>query len=312
MNSSHRFDRVLRWYPPNWRQKYGDGLTALLEDSYGENPLPLGIRISLARTGTVERAREVGVLGRTAPSSEQLKAGSLLVLCGWSLFVVAGATFAKFTEHWSVAMGSSHRTLPTIADTATQLAGMIGAVAVLLAAVFVTPTFVRHLRAEGWASVRRPMTRAFVAVMTTAVGAAGVILWAHHLNVNQRNGGSALFGYGVVLAAIVAVAALAVVTSTVITVTRSLDLPRRTLRTLSSTALGLTLLMCVVASGVGLWWASEAAYDPRFLANGIGSDVLFTSNTLPPPLVFAGVFMTVGLLSALCGSARVIGGFKRA
>jgi len=311
MKAADRFERVLRWYPPQWRIKYGEGLIALLEDSYGENPLPLRVRFSLARTGTVERAREVGVLGETASSSERLKAGALLVLCGWSLFVVAGATFAKFTEHWSVAMASSHRTLPTIADTTTQSAGIISVIAVLLAAVFVLPTFVRHLRAQGWTSVRRPVTRGLVAVTTAAVVAAGVILWAHHLNVNQRNGGSALFGAGASIAGFVALAALAVVTSTVITVTRALNLPRTTLRLLASMALGVTVLMGVIASGIALWWASEATYDPRFLAKSIGSGVLATSNALPAPLVIAGVFMVVGLASALGGSVRVLGGLKR-
>jgi hypothetical protein len=283
-----------------------------LEDTYGDNTLPLRVQLSLARSGTVERAREVGILGDSAPSSERLKAGSLLVLCGWSLFVVAGATFAKFTEHWSVAMAASHRTLPTIADTATQIAGITGVLAVLFAAILVVPTFVRHLRARGWASVRRPVTRALVAVLVTAVVAACVILWAHHLNTSQRNGGSALFGAGAVAAGFVMLGALAIGTSTVITVTRTLNLPRATLRRLSSMALGVTVLMGVITSGVGIWWANEATYDPRFLANSIGSGVFATPNALPAPLVFAGVFMVVGLASALGGSIRVLEGLKRA
>jgi hypothetical protein len=150
-----------------------------------------------------------------------------------------------------------------------------------------------------------------VALAVTAVMAAGLIVWAHHLNVSQRNGGLALYGAGALLAGFVALATLAIVTSTVITVTRALDLPRATLRLLSTMALGVTVLMGVIAGGIGLWWASEAAFDPRFLASSIGSGVLTTSNTLPPALVVAGVFMVAGLASALAGSARVLGGFRR-
>jgi hypothetical protein len=312
MNATDRFQRVLRWYPPQWRAKYGEGFVALLEDSYGENALPLRIRASLVRTGIVERAREVGVLGETVSSSERLKAGSLLVLCGWSLFVVAGVIFAKFTEHWSVAMASSRRNVPTIADTTTQVAGIMGVIAVMMAAAFLTPTFVRHLRVNSWSDLRRPLIRAVIAVTTTAAVAACFIVWAHHLNAIQRNGVSAPFGAAAVLAGFVALAALAVVTSTVITVTRTLSLSRTILRLLSSASLGVTLLMGIIASGIGLWWASEATYDPHFLANSIGSGVLATSNALPPALVIAGAFMVVGLASAIAGSVRVLGGLRRA
>jgi len=312
MKAAERYEHVLRWYPLRWRNKYGDGLVALLEDTYGENPLSLRVRVSLARAGTVERAREAGVLGESATSSERLKAGSLLVLRGWSLFVVAGATFAKFTEHWSIAMASSHRTLPTIAVTTTQWAGIVSVFAMLLAAAFVLPTFVRHIRVQGWTSVRRPITRGLVSILTTAGLAAGVILWAHHLSMNQRNGGSALFGAAASIFGFVALAALAVVTSTVITVARAIDLRSEALRLLASIAIGTTLLMGVFACGIGLWWASEATYDPRFLANSIGSGLLATSNAVPPPpLVFAGVLLVVGLASALAGSVRVLGGLKR-
>jgi hypothetical protein len=107
-------------------------------------------------------------------------------------------------------------------------------------------------------------------------------------------------------------AAIAVTTSTVITVTHRIDFSRRMLRLLSSLALGLTLLMAVVASGVALWWASEATYAPHFLANSLGSGIIGTSNALPPGLIVAGALMLLGLSSALAGSLRVLGGFKRA
>jgi hypothetical protein len=51
--------RLLRWYPPAWRHRYGEELMALLEDTYGTGPLPRRCRTSLFRSGMIERAREL-------------------------------------------------------------------------------------------------------------------------------------------------------------------------------------------------------------------------------------------------------------
>jgi hypothetical protein len=311
MKETNHYECVLRWYPPNWRARYGQGLGAPLEDTYGENPVPLRIRASLARAGTVERAREVGVIGETTSSNERLRVGSQLILCGWSLFVVAGAIFAKFTEHWNVATPAAHRTLASIGVTAVQWAGVVGAIAVLVAALFVIPAVVRLVRAQGWTSIRRPVLRNALAVGSVVALIAGLALWAHHLSFHQRNSGMLPYTVGVLFTCFVILVAIATVTSTVITITRGLDFSRRILRLLSSLALGLTLLMGVIVAGVGVWWASEATYAPHFLANSIGSGILLTSNALPPALIVAGVLMLLGLSSALAGSLRVLGGFKR-
>jgi len=312
MKSTEHHQRVLRWYPRSWRARYGPGLAALLEDTYGENPLPLRVRASLARAGTVERAREVGVLGESATATERLRMGSLLVLCGWTLFAVAGAAFAKFTEHWNVATPSAHRTLPTIADTGVRAAGIVSALVVLVAALLTVPAVHRLVQAQGWSSIRRPMLRATVSTGVSVVLFAGLILWAHQLNHHQRNGGLGLYAVAGAVTGLAVLAAMAVVTSTVITVTRQLHFSRRALRLLSSLALSETLLLGAIAAGVGLWWASEALYAPHFLANSIGSGIIGTSNALPPTLIVAGVLMVLGLASALAGSVRVVGGLKRA
>jgi hypothetical protein len=52
-----RDPQVLRWYPSAWRRRYGKELVALLEDTYGDQPLPLRCRLSLIHSGTRERGR---------------------------------------------------------------------------------------------------------------------------------------------------------------------------------------------------------------------------------------------------------------
>ena len=312
MSETDRYEKIVRWYPAKWRARYGQGLAALLEDTYGAKAVPLRIRAALARAGVAERAREAGVVGSSTSSNERLRVGSQLVLCGWSLFLVAGAIFAKFSEHWNVTMPTAHRTLPTIGDNAVQWAGGVGALAVLVAGAFVVPAALRLVRTEGWLSIRRPVLRVVLAIGASAVLTAGLAVWAHHLNYHQRNGGMVPYEIVFLLTCAAIVATIAIGTSTVITVTRQLNFSRQTLRILSSTALGLTLLMTVTACGTAVWWASEATYAPQFLSNSIGSGLLLTSNSLPPTLLVAGALMLFGISTAVMGSLRVLGGFKTA
>jgi len=41
MSTPGRCDRLVGLYPTGWRERYGDELTALLEDTYGEEPMAI-------------------------------------------------------------------------------------------------------------------------------------------------------------------------------------------------------------------------------------------------------------------------------
>jgi hypothetical protein len=56
---------ILRWYPAAWRRRYGEELIAMLDDSYGNDELPRRVRISLIRSGLVERIRLLRKYSRT-------------------------------------------------------------------------------------------------------------------------------------------------------------------------------------------------------------------------------------------------------
>jgi hypothetical protein len=50
--------RVLRWYPAAWRRRYGEELIAMLDDdTHGHDELPRRTRMSLIRSGLIERVR---------------------------------------------------------------------------------------------------------------------------------------------------------------------------------------------------------------------------------------------------------------
>src|ERR1035437_845878 len=123
MNRSRGFERLLRWYPPQWRDRYRREMVALLEDTYGSRRVLWRIRVSLMRNGSLERVRGVGWAGDIASSYERMKTGSTLIVSCWSLFVVAGAIFAKFSEHWGVATPVVGRRLASLGYDAVQWSG---------------------------------------------------------------------------------------------------------------------------------------------------------------------------------------------
>jgi hypothetical protein len=92
--------KLLRWYPAVWRDRYGDEMLAMIEDTLGDQPPPLRLRAQLMRAGVHEHLRRAALIGTDRPADDRCRAGAALVLAGWGVMVVAGAIFAKTTEHW--------------------------------------------------------------------------------------------------------------------------------------------------------------------------------------------------------------------
>ena len=310
--SVDRYERLIRWYPPDWRSRYGGEMTALLEDSYGPaGGVPIGDRIRLARAGLTERAREVGLAGSSQGPAERMRAGSVLVLCGWTLFLVAGAMFAKFTDNWFIATPRADRWVAGWSYRAVAAAGGLGCVLVLLAALVAVPAFARLVRGGGWESVRRPVLRAIAAVAVAGLALGAAVVWAHHLSSHDRNGGLSLYGALFVVVCLAVVLALGCASAAAIAVARRIELSPGTLRLLGVMAMGLAALMVLIFAGIATWWISESLHAPGVLENGIGSGLPFTSRLLPPTLLASGVLMIVGLALASGGTvrtARAMGG----
>ncbi len=302
MRRRGRYGAVLRWYPASWRARYGDELEALLEDTYGDGGLPVGTRLALMRSGTVERLRRCG-LGRGAGAHGRVRSGSLMVLAAWALVVVGGSVFAKTAEHWDGVTPPADRSLPAAGYAAVFGAALTGAAAVVLAASLCLPSFVRGMQQGGWVRIRRPTVRAGVLTILTGLTGVGAVVWAHHLDGPQRNGSFwpytvvALVGAALVattLASWVLVAAAAVV---------ELPLPDRVLRACGALSVLVALAIAVVLGGALTWWWSVAAHAPWFLDGGPERPAAGTP--VPAPLAAASLLMVLGLALASGGAWRV-------
>ncbi len=182
--------RLLRWYPASWRARYGDELTALLEDTFGDGPIPWRTRAATAKAGVVQHLRARVWATASAPPTAPATARSSCSAVG--LFVVAGAMLAKFNEHWDAATPQHDRWLPTTGYIAIEAAAALGVLTVLVAGL-IAPLLLRSLQRSGWASVRPQVRRVGAVGLTTVAVGIPVIVWAHHLTSPQRNGGLAVY-----------------------------------------------------------------------------------------------------------------------
>lgn len=302
------YEHLVRWYPPQWRERYGHEMAALLEDSYGAaGAVPLRQRIGLARSGLGERARAAGFVGRSQSPEVRLRGGTLLVLCGWAFALVGGAIFAKSADHWSTQSPPSGHWLATGGFNVVGAAAGAGCVIVLLAALVVLPAVVRFVRSGGWRQISRPVLLALGSGAASALLFAVFVVWAHSLSAQDRNGALPVYGWFFVLVSLVAFAALGCATAAAVAVARRVELSASLLRVLSVMAIALAGVMALALVSLVAWWASEAVHAPRFLAQVIGNGMPFQSSVVPPTLLASGVLLVLGLALGVGGVARIVG-----
>ena len=156
-----RFERLLRWYPPAWRDRYGDEFLALLEDELdGAAPTP-GSGCRWPASGLRQRARSSGLVGRrwrpgtappvrriggpgrlgvAAPRRCRLRQGVRALLLGPAVHL-AGARPGRLRRSGG-------------AGRAVQRPCGLSGIGLAL------PATVRFLRDGGWPTVRRRVTLA--------------------------------------------------------------------------------------------------------------------------------------------------------
>jgi hypothetical protein len=297
----------MRWYPPPWRERYGDEMAALLEDSYATaGEVPRRQRVSLAWSGLRERARSAGLVGWSGDPDARVRGGSVLVLCGWACYIVAGALFGKLTDRWSTESSHAGHWVATGGFGGLAVAWGVGCLIVLLGALMVVPPFVRLLAAGRWREVARPVVASIVSAVV-ALGSLGfLVARAHGMSAHDRNGGSPLSSALFVIVGAMVFVAVGCATGAAVSVARRVDLSRPLVRTLGVMAIGLVGVMALALVSLVTWWASEATHSIGFLSQSIGNGEPYSSSVVPPTLLATGLLMTLGLGLGLVGLVRIV------
>ncbi len=303
--TSNPYRRMIRWYPPAWRERYGTEMAALLEDRYlTASAVPWRARMGLIRSGLAERARAAGLQGSAPGPAEQVRAGSVMVLSGWALFLVGGAVFAKFADNWSAMTPSPTRWMAGDSYDAVALLGILGCAWWVWRDVVGRAVDAPRARQEmgiGAPILAKSVGGGGIAVVLLG----GAVAWAHHSSQHDRNGGLAIHGALFVVVGLAAVAAVGCATAAAVSVARRIELSSNVLRMLGLIALALSGVMALLLTGIVVWWSWVAIHAPGVLLNGIGTGLPYTSNVAPPTLVAAGALLAMGLVLALGGSRHV-------
>lgn len=294
---------LLRLYPPHWRARYGDELDELMREAAGGRRVPWRIWQNVAFAGGRERLRASGLTGDAVPPGERARAGTLLVLCAWSLFVVAGVVVEKISEHWQDVTPTASRAVPAAAFDVLVGAAGVGSAAVLVGIACALPAFRALLVRGGWRELQRPIRRAAGLTIVTALATGGLVVWAHSLSARARNGHDLLYGLGALAFALVAVACLAAWTSAAVAAGSRVELSRRLLRLEAWLGVVSAAAMVVMLAATCVWWAALARSAPWFFAGASsGSSAL----ALSPPLIACVLLMAAAAAAGLAGSLRAV------
>ena len=131
--AERRAERLLRWYPRAWRERYGDEFSELLLADIAERPRSWSRGLDVARRGVAVRLGVGGVV----------EAGSRLavVVCAGAAFMLFGAAvWSQLAIGWQWSRPSAPATAAAIVAMSCLLAlfaalGLVGAAPVLWAVV---------------------------------------------------------------------------------------------------------------------------------------------------------------------------------
>jgi hypothetical protein len=129
--AARRADRLLRWYPPAWRSRYGEEFAELLICDISERPRSWTRTADVARGGIVARLTAAGLCGCTLEVSDQARASLVSLGCCATIFLGFGAAmWSQLTTGWQWSEpDTTATTVATVVLSAAMLAFLLLALA---------------------------------------------------------------------------------------------------------------------------------------------------------------------------------------
>jgi hypothetical protein len=160
---------LLRWYPRAWRERYGEELLALIQDTLDEGQPTWRLRLGVAWGGLRERARQARHAGRA--TVKRLGGPDQ-----WAQLFMVGTIVTVLPENlWESPSPARGWQAVAAFDAVLAAVALTGAV-VLACGLAALPTLVSFLRAGGWPKIRRWAAWAAGATVIAGGGLAGLVL----------------------------------------------------------------------------------------------------------------------------------------
>jgi hypothetical protein len=245
--------RLLRWYPRAWRERYGEELLALMQDTLEEGRPTWRLRLGVIWGGLRERghqARSAAVKWLTRPNQPMVVAGMMVALLPANFM-----TLPSPPRGWQVA-----------ALVALLAAVSLTAAVVAADGLAALPALVRFLQAGGWPKIRRRVAWASGATAVAGGALTGLVLAFGSRSAAQLNASwvylAAWLATGTAVATAIALWAIAA-TGTAKHLTRA---PRvRAVQLVLSTVAG--IMVTVALATLNFWWS--VTQGPPWLAVGL-------------------------------------------
>ena len=120
-------ERLLRWYPRAWRERYGEEFAALLMEEWSERPRCTRRTANVMASGLVARLSDAGLTGGLLDGPAQARASLAALICSLAAFLALGVSmWAQLTIGWQWSA-------PDSSGTAIAVVAMTGAVLVFAA-----------------------------------------------------------------------------------------------------------------------------------------------------------------------------------
>jgi len=249
---------LLRWYPRAWRDRYGEELLALIQDTLDEGHPAWRLSLGVARGGLRERGRQAR---HAAAASVRRRVGP----DRWGTVLIAGLVCAVGSGQLASAP------LPARAWQAVALGALLTTVAVtaamvLLGGLVALPALVRFVRAGGWPKIRRRVGWAAGATAVAGGGLAALVLAAGARSPAQVNAWGAYWTWLLVAGLALAIAiglwaAAATAAARHLTLTARVRAFHLVLGAIIPNAVS----MVVVTLGIW-WWATQSSVTLLVLA----------------------------------------------
>ncbi|HLK76578.1 MAG TPA: hypothetical protein VKU77_23430 [Streptosporangiaceae bacterium] len=166
---------LLRWYPRAWRERYGEELLALIQDTLEDGRPTWRLRLGVIRGGLRERGHQAWQAGKAA-------------FHGWlPMGVVVGLVVVSIPGNLKTPLPPARAGQATAAFDA--LAGIMAltGVCVLAGALVAIPAFAAFLRAGGWPKIRRRAAWAAGATLAAGGGLAWLAFMLRSMSFAQVN-----------------------------------------------------------------------------------------------------------------------------
>jgi len=186
-----RVGRLLAWYPPGWRARYGEEFAELLLDELGERPWTWRRTADVAACGLRARLAGAGLAGHPIDPAAAARAALATIACSAAAFGLTGAAMwsqLAIGLQWSVPRASG---LTQALDLMTAAMAILVTAAVLAAVPLAWSAVATAVRGQG-----RPLLRP--ALLTGASALFLIVGGRHFQNGWPGTGGHLLAHQGLV------------------------------------------------------------------------------------------------------------------